>query len=140
MDILTTEQRSERMRRVRQKGTKPELVVRQSLHAMGFRYRLHRRDLPGRPDIVLPSRRVAIFVHGCFWHRHPGCVRTTTPKTNAQYWLPKFAENEARDARVNAALGASGWRVRLVWECETAQPERLANSLREFLICSGSDA
>ena len=89
MDTLTPEQRSERMRRVRQAGTKPELAVGRSLHAMGFRYRLHRRDLPGSPDIVLPSRRVAMFVHGCFWHRHPGCARATTPKTNTQYWLPK---------------------------------------------------
>jgi DNA mismatch endonuclease (patch repair protein) len=128
------------MRRVRQAGTKPELAVRRSLHAMGFRYRLHRRDLPGRPDIVLPARRVAIFVHGCFWHRHQGCTRTTTPKTNAEYWLAKFAENQARDARVIAALEAAGWRVRVVWQCETDHPERLANSLREFLLCSAHES
>jgi DNA mismatch endonuclease (patch repair protein) len=84
----------------------------------------------------MPSRRTAIFVHGCFWHRHHGCRRSTTPKTNVEYWLPKFAENEARDARVIAALEAAGWRVRVVWECETERPEELAESLRQFLICS----
>lgn len=140
MDTLTIEQRSERMRRVRQAGTKPELVVRRLLHAMGFRYRLHRRDLPGRPDIVLASRRTALFVHGCFWHRHQGCSRATTPRTNTQYWLPKFAENEARDARVVSALAAAGWCVRIVWECETTQPQELGASLQEFLIRSRPDA
>lgn len=136
MDTLTPEQRSDRMRRVRQRGTGPELAVRRELHAMGYRFRLHRRDLPGRPDIVLPGRRAAIFVHGCFWHRHPGCTRTTTPKTRADYWLTKFAENKARDASAIAALEAAGWRVRVVWECETLRLETLGPALREFLICS----
>jgi DNA mismatch endonuclease (patch repair protein) len=136
MDTLTPEQRSDRMRRVRQRGTGPELAVRRALHAMGLRFRLHRRDLPGRPDIVLPGRRAAIFVHGCFWHRHPGCSRTTTPKTRADYWLAKFAENEARDAKAIVTLAADGWRVQVVWECETLRPEVLARSLQEFLICS----
>jgi DNA mismatch endonuclease (patch repair protein) len=140
MDTLSPDQRSERMRRVRQAGTRPELVVRRALHGMGFRFRLHRRDLPGRPDVVLPGRRVALFVHGCFWHRHAGCSRATTPKTNAGYWLAKFAENEARDERVIAALEAAGWRVRVVWECETLRPETLARSLREFLLRSRSEA
>jgi DNA mismatch endonuclease, patch repair protein len=140
MDILSVEQRSERMRRVRQAGTKPELWVRRLLHAMGFSYRLHRRDLPGRPDIVLPSRRAAIFVHGCFWHRHQGCSRATTPKTNTEYWLPKFADNAARDSRVVSALEAAGWRVRVVWQCETDRQEELADSLREFLLCSDRQA
>jgi DNA mismatch endonuclease (patch repair protein) len=139
MDTLTREQRSERMRRVRQAGTKPELAVRHSLHALGFRYRLHRRDLPGSPDIVLPSKRVAMFVHGCFWHRHQGCSRATTPKTNTQYWLPKFAENEARDLRVIGALEAAGWRVRVIWQCETDHPERLDQSLLEFMLCSSGE-
>jgi DNA mismatch endonuclease (patch repair protein) len=124
------------MRRVRQRGTEPELVVRRLLHAMGYRYRLNRHDLPGRPDIVLPARRVAIFIHGCFWHRHPRCSRTTTPKTNTDYWLPKLAENEARDAKVIAGLKAAGWRVRVIWECETEHPEELAGPLQSFLICS----
>jgi DNA mismatch endonuclease, patch repair protein len=140
MDTLTPEQRSERMRRVRQRGTRPELAVRRELHAMGFRFRLHRRDLPGRPDIVLPGRRAAIFVHGCFWHRHPGCSRTTTPKTRADYWLPKFAENEARDAKAIAALSAGDWQVRVVWECETLERELLQRSLRGFLICSDCES
>ena len=140
MDILTVVERSERMRRVRQAGTKPELAVRRVLHSMGFRYRLNRRDLPGRPDIVLPSKRVALFVHGCFWHRHQGCRRATTPKTNTDYWLPKFAENEARDVRAIRVLEAGGWRVRVVWQCETDHPGQLGESLREFLLCSDCDA
>jgi len=139
MDILTVEQRSNRMRRVRQRGTKPELAVRRALHAMGFRFRLHRRDLPGRPDIVMPGRRVVIFVHGCFWHRHLGCSRTTTPKTRTDYWLPKFAENESRDARAIAKLWTAGWRVHVVWECEVLRPEALRRSLLEFLICSDTE-
>jgi DNA mismatch endonuclease (patch repair protein) len=136
MDSLTAEQRSERMRRVRQAGTKPEMVVRRCLHSMGYRFRLHRRDLPGSPDIVFPQRRKVVFVHGCFWHRHPGCRRATTPKANAGYWLPKLAENQARDASVIAALGALGWDVHVVWECETLQPSKMAAELDEFLICS----
>jgi len=116
------------------------VAVRRELHAMGFRFRLHRRDLPGRPDIVLHGRRAAIFVHGCFWHRHPGCSRTTTPKTHADYWLPKFAENEARDAKAMATLGADGWQVRVVWEREALEREVLRRSLREFLICSSSES
>ena len=140
MDTLTVDQRSERMRRVRQAGTKPELVVRRLLHSMGLWYRLNRRDLPGRPDIVLPSRRAAIFVHGCFWHRHSGCRLATTPKTNTEYWLPKLAENEARDSRAIEALEADRWRVRVVWQCETDSPELLGETLRKFFLCSSRDA
>ncbi|HUZ13938.1 MAG TPA: very short patch repair endonuclease [Caulobacteraceae bacterium] len=140
MDTLTPAQRSERMRRVRQAGTEPELIVRRALRALGYRYRLHRRDLPGSPDIVLPSRRKVIFVHGCFWHAHAGCRRATTPKSNADYWVAKLAENRERDARARAALEAAGWTVGVVWECETSDPRRMTGRLDEFFLCSRSMA
>jgi len=135
-DNLTPEQRSERMRRVRQAGTRPEMTVRRRLHAMGYRFRLHRRDLPGSPDIVLPRARKVIFVHGCFWHRHAGCRRATTPKTNTGYWIPKLEENQARDAKAILALHALGWSVHVVWECEAYDEPKLTQTLNEFLICS----
>lgn len=116
--MQTTEERSALMRRVRGKDTKPEMRLRKALHAAGVRFRLHDRRLPGRPDLVLPGRRLAIFVHGCFWHRHEGCPRTTTPKANNSYWMRKFAENIERDARKTNQLRQSGWNVRVVWECE----------------------
>ena len=95
------------------------MIVRRVLHGAGYRFRLHRRDLPGSPDVVLPRHRLAVFVHGCFWHRHTGCPRTTTPKTRAAFWASKFAANIARDERATAELGRLGWRVHVVWECET---------------------
>jgi DNA mismatch endonuclease (patch repair protein) len=121
------------MRRVKAKGSKPELVVRRLLYALGFRFRLHRRDLPGTPDIVFPSRKKAIFVHGCFWHRHANCARTTDPKTRAEYWQAKFAANLERDARQVAALEALGWSILILWECEMGNIEALADRLRNFL-------
>ncbi|MCQ0990556.1 very short patch repair endonuclease [Jiella sp. LLJ827] len=123
------------MSRVRGKNTKPELYVRRLLHGMGYRYRLHRRDLPGNPDIVFGKRRKAIFVHGCFWHRHPdpGCRLTRTPKSRLEFWEPKFAANVARDARHQAALEAMGWKVLVVWECELVDKEQVKNELRHFL-------
>jgi DNA mismatch endonuclease (patch repair protein) len=117
------------MSRIRGKNTKPELKVRRALHAMGFRFRLHRRDLPGTPDILLPRYRIAIQVHGCYWHRHPGCHLTTTPKTNAQFWQQKFDRNVERDAKNEAALVAMGWQVMVIWECETRDAERLRQTL-----------
>lgn len=122
--------RSDIMRAVKRANTAPEIKVRQVLHALGLRFRLHRRDLPGSPDVVLPRFRTVIFVHGCFWHRHPDCRYTTTPKTRQEYWLPKFAANIERDFRNEAQLQALGWRVLLVWECETKQREELALRLR----------
>jgi len=107
------------MARVAQKGSQPEMVVRRALHGLGYRFRLHRRDLPGSPDLVLVRQRLAIFVHGCFWHRHPGCKHTTSPKTRAAFWEAKFAANIARDQRVTTTLQSLGWRVNVVWECET---------------------
>lgn len=121
--------RSRLMSHVRGKNTKPELAVRRLLHGLGYRYRLHRRDLPGSPDVVLSSKRAVVFVHGCFWHRHEGCRRTTDPKTRPEFWQAKFDRNVRRDADVQARLEASGWRVVVVWECETARPEILRERL-----------
>lgn len=131
------------MRAVRRANTAPEIIVRQELHALGLRFRLHRRDLPGSPDIVLPRFRTVILVHGCFWHRHTDCRYATTPKTRQEYWLPKFAANIERDARKEAQLRVLGWRVLVVWECETKQRECLAGRLRrEFGLAEdlGGDA
>ena len=128
--------RSDIMRAVKRANTAPEIIVRQVLHALGIRFRLHRRDLPGSPDVVLPRFRTVIFVHGCFWHRHPDCRNTTTPKTRQEYWLPKFAANIERDLRKEAQLQALGWRVLLVWECETKQREELTLRLRRELKLS----
>jgi len=127
------------MSRVRQKNTKPEIVVRQVLHAMGYRFRLHNKDLPGTPDIVFPGRRKAIFVHGCFWHRHPGCKKASTPKTRVDFWASKFAANEARDARKLAELQELGWATMTVWECEIRDPG-LTDKLRAFLEADASVA
>lgn len=118
--------RSALMSRIRSSGTSPELAVRKMLHARGLRFRLHRKDLPGRPDIVLPKYRTAIFVHGCFWHQHPECRLASKPKTRTDYWEPKLAGNVERDARNVRALELLGWRVETIWECETRQPEALA--------------
>ena len=114
------------MSRVRGRDTAPEMRVRRAAHAKGLRYRLHRGDLPGRPDMVFPGRRVAVFVHGCFWHRHPNCTKASTPKSNLAFWEEKFARNVERDRRVRSELESDGWTVLTVWECETKNPERLA--------------
>ena len=121
------------MRLVRGKDTRPEMVVRRLAHALGYRFRLHRRDLPGVPDLAFPGRRKVVFVHGCFWHRHddPGCWRSRLPKSRPEFWVPKLNANAARDAAVEAALRAAGWEVLVIWECETT-PTRRA-SLRERL-------
>jgi DNA mismatch endonuclease (patch repair protein) len=102
---------------IRGKNTRPEIAVRRYLHARGFRFRLHRRDLPGKPDIVLPKYRTAIFVHGCYWHRHEGCKYATTPSTNREFWQQKFHENVERDRRHQAQLADAGWNVLVIWEC-----------------------
>lgn len=105
------------MASIRGKDTKPELDVRRALHALGFRYRLHAKDLPGKPDVVLPRYKAAILIHGCFWHRHAGCRFATTPATRPEFWAEKFAQNILRDQRNAAGLGEAGWRVATVWEC-----------------------
>lgn len=116
-DVVDTATRSRMMAGIRGGNTKPEMQVRRYLHACGFRFRLHRRDLPGRPDLVLPRHRLAIFVHGCFWHRHPGCHYASTPATRRLFWRDKFARNVARDKRNIDELGKQGWRVFVLWEC-----------------------
>lgn len=126
--------RSKIMRSVRRSDTKPEVAVRSVLHALGYRFRLHREDLAGTPDIVLPRYRTAIFVHGCFWHRHEGCSKASTPKTRAEFWRTKFEQNVLRDRKNSERLLASGWKVLVVWECETKNlptlRTQLANALR----------
>lgn len=117
-DIVDKETRSRIMRSIRSSSTKPEISLRHRLHALGLRYVLGGRKLPGRPDLVFPSRRTAVFVHGCFWHRHEGCSRATTPKSNLEYWIPKFERNVERDREAEAALASAGWRFAVVWECE----------------------
>lgn len=134
-DTLTSERRSWNMSRIRGRNTGPELRLRSLLHRAGFRFRLHAKQLPGRPDVVLPRYRTAIFVHGCFWHRHPGCRNATTPSTRREFWQEKFDSNVNRDARNRVALEAAGWTVLTVWECELkADAEgvvrRLADELR----------
>ena len=126
------------MRSNKGKDTKPEVAVRRLLHAMAYRFRLHRRDLPGTPDIVLPGRRKAIQVHGCFWHQHEGCRHGRLPATRQEYWVPKLARNKERDRQVEAALAALGWDATTVWECELGDLGRLADRLRTFLGPSGN--
>ncbi|MCX5510755.1 MULTISPECIES: very short patch repair endonuclease [unclassified Pseudomonas] len=127
--------RSDIMRAVKRAHTGPEIVVRRALHALGLRFRLHRRDLPGSPDIVLPRFRTVVFVHGCFWHRHLGCRYASVPKSRQEYWLPKFEANVVRDAKKEAQLCELGWRVLVIWECETRKPTELEERLgREFLV------
>jgi len=121
------------MRAIRKKHTKPEIRVRRRLHALGFRFRLHRRDLPGTPDIVLPRHRAVIQVHGCFWHQHPGCRHATQPRTRQGYWLPKLERNVARDRAAAAALEALGWRLLVLWECELGDDAQLDAKLHSFI-------
>jgi DNA mismatch endonuclease (patch repair protein) len=133
MDTLSPEQRSERMARVKGRDTKPELTVRRTVHGMGFRFRLHRRDLPGKPDLVFPGRRKVIFVHGCFWHRHEGCRLARMPKSRVDFWSEKLCANVDRDQRNLKALAASGWETMIVWECELADVDSLRERLAAFL-------
>ena len=134
MDTLTKEARSALMSKIRGKDTRPELIVRRALHAMGYRFRLQAKELPGKPDIVFRPRRKAIFVHGCFWHRHEGCRIASSPKSRQDYWEAKFARNVARDRRNLAALADEGWRVLVVWECQTRKgQDALPAVLRSFM-------
>jgi DNA mismatch endonuclease (patch repair protein) len=118
------------MAAIGKRDTVPERLVRGCLHAAGLRYRLHRKDLPGTPDLVLPGRRLVVRVHGCFWHAHPGCKLARTPRRNLGYWLPKLARNVERDAADHAALTALGWSVVTVWECEARDPQALGAIVR----------
>lgn len=121
------------MAAVRSVHTKPELAVRRLLHRLGYRYRLHGAKLPGKPDLVFSCRRKVVFVHGCFWHRHPRCRYATSPKTRADFWQKKFASNVARDRRVRRELRAAGWDVMTVWQCELKQPDKLVERIDDFL-------
>lgn len=125
--------RSALMARVRQKDTEPELAVRKCLHRIGFRFRLHRAGLPGTPDIVLPKHRKVIFVHGCFWHRHPGCRRATTPKTRTSFWEDKFRTNVRRDQENIRKLREADWEPIIIWECETINSGSLEEHLENIL-------
>jgi len=133
VDTLTPEERGARMALVRNKNTKPEMRVRSMAHRMGFRFRLHGARLPGRPDLVFASTRKVIFVHGCFWHRHPGCSRTRMPKSRLDFWEPKLLGNATRDRKKQDALEKLGWTVLVIWECETENEEVLRRKLLEFL-------
>lgn len=130
MDTLTPERRGALMSRIRSKNTTPELVVRRLAHSLGYRFRVHRRDLPGSPDLVFPARRKVVFVHGCFWHRHDGCAKRGVPKSNVEFWKAKFDTNVGRDRR---KLRALGWGVMVVWECQVRDRSRVAARLVRFL-------
>ncbi len=134
VDTLTSTQRSEMMSRIRGSDTGPERQVRSILHRMGYRFTLDNRDMPGRPDIVLPRYDLAIFVHGCFWHRHAGCRYTYAPKTRKAFWEAKFQANVARDKRVVSSLRRDGWRVWTVWECQLRKPQQVADRLERMLV------
>jgi DNA mismatch endonuclease (patch repair protein) len=118
------------MSRVRSKNTKPEIKVRRAAHALGLRFRLHVQKLAGRPDLVFPKHRAVVFVHGCFWHRHPGCKKASFPKSREEFWQSKFDTNVQRDARIVSELANSGWRVVTIWECETKKDDLLREKLR----------
>jgi len=135
VDSLTRSERSERMSRVRGKDTGPEMIVRRIVYGMGYRYRLHRRDLPGRPDLSLGKLGKAIFVHGCFWHRHDdsSCKLARLPKSRLEFWLPKLDGNRERDARNIALLQKDGWQVLVVWECELKNTASLRSKIQAFL-------
>jgi DNA mismatch endonuclease (patch repair protein) len=130
MDKIDPQRRSANMARIRGKDTGPEMRVRRVAHRMGLRFRLHRRDMPGSPDLVFPKHRLAVFVHGCFWHRHPGCARASTPASRVDFWQDKFDANVERDQRQQRALVERGWKVLVLWECELKDETALENALR----------
>jgi len=133
VDNLSRTERSEIMGRVRAKNSRPELVVRKIIFALGYRYRLHAKDLPGHPDIVFRKRRKVIFVHGCFWHRHDGCALARMPKSRLDFWRPKLEGNKERDKRTEKALKKDGWKVLTIWECQSNKIEKLESRVRRFL-------
>jgi DNA mismatch endonuclease (patch repair protein) len=135
-EVLVSARRSRNMARVRGKDTKPEMVVRRMLHALGYRFRLHRSDLPGCPDIVFPSRRKVIFVHGCFWHQHRGCPKAKLPKTRRLFWETKLSRNKIRDGLQIKELNANGWDVLVVWECQLTDLAVLTRRLQCHLIAT----
>lgn len=132
-DILSPEARSARMRLIRSKNTNPELAVRRLIHSLGYRYRLHHRKLPGKPDLVFAGRKKAIFVHGCFWHRHEGCRYDRPPKSKLDYWKPKLEGNQQRDRENQAKLREMGWTILVIWECEAEKPDTIVDRIVTFL-------
>jgi DNA mismatch endonuclease, patch repair protein len=134
MDKITKVQRSQVMRQVKSKDTSPEIQVRRQLHRLGYRFRLHRDDLPGKPDLVLPKWRAVIFVHGCFWHQHEGCRRAARPTSRVAFWTRKLDRNLARDRENIEALEVQGWRVLVLWECELRDDARLERKIMDFLV------
>jgi DNA mismatch endonuclease (patch repair protein) len=138
MDIVSPRKRSAMMAGIRSKNTRPEMLVRRAAHRLGLRFRLHHRDLPGSPDLVFAGRRTALFVHGCYWHRHPGCKYAYDPKSNVEFWQNKLQNNVERDIRVKQELEARGWNVVIIWECETRNAGELTEMLvREVLDVAG---
>ena len=133
VDRLTKDRRSENMRRIRAKNTTPELVVRRLAHSLGYRYRLHCKNLPGKPDLVFASRKKIIFVHGCFWHLHDGCRRATVPKSRKEYWVPKLQRNKQNDQIALTKLALEGWHCLVIWECELSDLNLLSDRLTAFL-------
>lgn len=138
MDRLDKNRRSWNMGRIKGRNTAPEIAVRSMLHRAGFRFRLHAKTLPGKPDIVLQSRRTVIFIHGCFWHRHTGCKQCYMPKSNIEFWETKFAGNVERDEKYSRVLKEAGWKVITVWECELQSPDKLRKRLVRLLQPSKS--
>lgn len=134
MDHLTIQQRSENMSRIRSMDTKPEMAVRKILSGMDLRYRLHSKKLPGKPDIVIAGRKTAVFINGCFWHQHENCKRKTMPKTNAEYWKPKLANNVGRQKEELAEIKKLGFKTVIIWECQTASHETLAERMRRIFV------
>jgi len=132
-DTISKERRSWNMSRIRSEDTKPEMIVRSMLHRAGYRFRLHVKNLPGKPDIVLPKYKTVIFVHGCFWHRHKGCKYATTPSTNKKFWQQKFARNTANDKKHRRELKKLGWKVIIIWGCQLRKPDKLINQLQHLL-------
>jgi DNA mismatch endonuclease (patch repair protein) len=132
-DTLSKRERSQRMARIRSRDTRPEFLVRRLVHRLGYRFRVYRPDLPGRPDLVLPRHHAIIFVHGCFWHRHSGCPRARLPASNIKYWLPKLTANKQRDKKHATSLVKLGWRVLVLWERELVDVESVAHKIVRFL-------
>lgn len=137
IDVVSPAIRSRMMASIRSRNTQPEMQVRRHLHALGFRYRLHRKDLPGKPDIVLPKYQTAIFIHGCFWHGHRECRFATIPATRIEFWTVKISANQARDAAAESKLREAGWRIAIVWECALrSKPDETMRYLADFIISS----
>lgn len=138
MDSISREQRSKNMARIRSKDTKPEMLIRRLLHAIGYRYSLHRRDLPGAPDLVFRTRKKIILIHGCFWHQHKGCIDGRVPKSRLDYWEPKLLRNVERDRTNISKLRRGGWKVLKLWECDVVKARDLPSQLVRFLGPAGN--